>query len=129
MGPVAQVLWHSFPELCHVGAVLVIVAFMVAIMGSALYGDRAESFSSLAGTLCWLHMYLLAPFLSFLLVQVLLQGVDLQAELCGLLAPCAAIINALVHVMQGYSFQLHVLIASGLLNVVHLSRTLCHGSP
>jgi len=61
MGPIAQVLWDSFPELCHVGAVLAIVALMVAVMGSALYGDRAESFSSLAGMLCWLRSYLLAP--------------------------------------------------------------------
>ena len=52
MGPIARVLWQSFPELCHVGAVLAIVALMVAIMGSALVGDRAQSFSTLAGMLC-----------------------------------------------------------------------------
>lgn len=52
MGPIARVLWQSFPELCHVGAVLVIVALMVAIMGSALFGERAQSFSTLAGMLC-----------------------------------------------------------------------------
>ena len=52
MGPIARVLWQSFPELCHVGAVLAIVALMVAIMGSALFGDRAQSFSTLAGMLC-----------------------------------------------------------------------------
>ena len=52
MGPIARVLWESFPELAHVGAVLGIVALMVAIMGCALFGDRAASFSSLAGMLC-----------------------------------------------------------------------------
>ena len=52
MGPIARVLWESVPELAHVGAVLGIVALMVAIMGCALFGDRAASFSSLAGMLC-----------------------------------------------------------------------------
>ena len=54
MGPIARVLWESVPELAHVGAVLGIVALMVAIMGCALFGDRAASFSSLAGMLCYL---------------------------------------------------------------------------
>ena len=54
MGPIARVLWECLPELLHVGTVLVIVALMVAIMGSALFGDRAASFSTFAGedTLC-----------------------------------------------------------------------------
>ncbi|DBA75406.1 TPA: hypothetical protein ACH3X1_010669 [Trebouxia sp. C0004] len=51
MGPIARVLWQSFPELCHVGAVLAIVALMLAIMGSALFGDRAQSFSTLADSM------------------------------------------------------------------------------
>ena len=50
MGPIAQVLWQSLPELLHVGAVLVCVAFLTALMGNALFGDRAQSFSSLTGT-------------------------------------------------------------------------------
>ena len=50
MGPIARVLWESLPELCHVGAVLAVIALMIAIMGIALFGDRAASFSSLAGT-------------------------------------------------------------------------------
>ncbi len=54
MGPIARVLWECLPELLHVGAVLVIVALMVAIMGSALFGDRAASFSSLAGKPCYI---------------------------------------------------------------------------
>ena len=54
MGPIARVLWESLPELCHVGAVLAVIALMVAIMGLALFGDRAASFSSLAGMLCLL---------------------------------------------------------------------------
>lgn len=49
MGPIAQVLWQCLPELLHVGAVLVCVAFLVALMGNALFGDRAHSFSSLTG--------------------------------------------------------------------------------
>ena len=53
MGPIARVLWESVPELAHVGAVLGIVA----IMGCALFGDRAASFSSLAGTLYQPHSY------------------------------------------------------------------------
>ena len=51
MGPNARVLWDSFPELCHVWAVLVIAALMAAVMGNALYGDRAASLSSLTGSL------------------------------------------------------------------------------
>lgn len=50
MGPIARVLWESLPELLHVGAVLVCVAVMMALAGNALFGDRASSFSSLAGT-------------------------------------------------------------------------------
>ena len=57
MGPIARVLWESVPELAHVGAVLGIVALMVAIMGSALFGDRAASFSSLPGMLYQPHSY------------------------------------------------------------------------
>ena len=49
MGPIAQVLWQCLPDLLHIGTVLVIVALLVALMGNALFGDRAESFSSLAG--------------------------------------------------------------------------------
>ena len=51
MGPIARVLWGCLPELLHVGAVLVIVALMAAIMGNSLFGDRAASFSTLAGAL------------------------------------------------------------------------------
>ena len=62
MGPIARVLWESVPELAHVCAVLGIVALMVAIMGSALFGDRAASFSSLAGMLsASFQMVLLSP--------------------------------------------------------------------
>ncbi len=49
MGPIARVLWACLPELLHVGAVLLIVALMVAITGAALFGDRAASFSTLSG--------------------------------------------------------------------------------
>ena len=49
MGPIAQVLWQALPELLHVGAVLVCVAVLLALMGNALFGDRAESLSSLTG--------------------------------------------------------------------------------
>ena len=49
MGPIAQVLWQALPELLHVGAVLVCVAVLLALMGNGLFGDRAESFSSLTG--------------------------------------------------------------------------------
>ena len=49
MGPIAQVLWQALPELLHVGAVLVCVAVLLALMGNALFGDRAESFSTLTG--------------------------------------------------------------------------------
>ena len=48
MGPIAQVLWACLPELLHVGLVLSIVAVLVAIMGAALFGDRAQSFSTFA---------------------------------------------------------------------------------
>ena len=49
MGPIARVLWECLPELLHVGAVLVMVAIMVAVMGNTLFGDRAESFASFTG--------------------------------------------------------------------------------
>ena len=49
MGPIARVLWACLPELLHVGAVLLIVALMVAITGVALFGDRAASFSTFSG--------------------------------------------------------------------------------
>jgi hypothetical protein len=49
MGPIARVLWACLPELLHVGAVLLIVALMVAITGAALFGDRAASFSTFSG--------------------------------------------------------------------------------
>ena len=49
MGPIARVLWQSLPELMHVGAVLAVAAVMLAIMGVALFGDRAASFSTLSG--------------------------------------------------------------------------------
>ena len=49
MGPIARVLWRCLPDLLHIGAVLGCVALMVALMGNALFGDRAQSFSSLAG--------------------------------------------------------------------------------
>ena len=49
MGPIARVLWECLPELLHVGAVLVVAAVMVAIMGNTLFGNRAESFASFTG--------------------------------------------------------------------------------
>lgn len=49
MGIIARVLWQCLPELLHVGAVLVVPAVMIAIMGIALFGDRAASFSTLSG--------------------------------------------------------------------------------
>lgn len=49
MGPIARVLWQSLPELLHVGAVLAVAAVMLAIMGVALFGDRAALFSTLSG--------------------------------------------------------------------------------
>ena len=49
MGPIARVLWASFPELLHVGAVLVTIALMVAVMGNSLFGDRAAALSTFAG--------------------------------------------------------------------------------
>ena len=52
MGPIARVLWESFPELMHVGAVLVTIAVMVAVMGYALFGDRAASLSTFTGQPC-----------------------------------------------------------------------------
>lgn len=55
MGPIAQVLWQALPELMHVGAVLVCVALLLALMGNALFGDRAESFSSLTGMSAFKH--------------------------------------------------------------------------
>ncbi|KAL0034091.1 hypothetical protein WJX79_008239 [Trebouxia sp. C0005] len=51
MGPIARVLWACLPELLHVGAVLLIVALMVAITGAALFGDRAASFSTLSDSM------------------------------------------------------------------------------
>ena len=50
MGPIARVLWECLPELLHVALVLMVAAVMVAIMGIALFGDRAASFSTLSGT-------------------------------------------------------------------------------
>lgn len=49
MGPIARVLWASLPELLHVGVVLVVSQVMIAIMGMALFGDRAASFATLSG--------------------------------------------------------------------------------
>lgn len=49
MGPIARVLWECLPELLHVGAVLTVAALMVAVMGTALFGDRAASFSTFSG--------------------------------------------------------------------------------
>ena len=49
MGPIARVLWECLPELLHVGAVLVVIALMLAVMGTALFGDRAASFSTFSG--------------------------------------------------------------------------------
>ena len=49
MGPIARVLWASLPELLHVGVVLVVSQVMIAIMGMALFGDRAASFATLPG--------------------------------------------------------------------------------
>ena len=51
MGPIARVLWECLPELLHVGGVLTLAALMLAIMGTALFGDRAASFSTFSGTL------------------------------------------------------------------------------
>lgn len=49
MGLIAQVLWQALPELLHVGAVLVCLAVLLALMGNALFGGRAHSFSTLTG--------------------------------------------------------------------------------
>lgn len=49
MGPIARVLWECLPELLHVALVLTVAAVMVAIMGIALFGDRAASFATLLG--------------------------------------------------------------------------------
>lgn len=49
MGPIARVLWECLPELLHVALVLTVAAVMVAIMGIALFGDRAASLSTLSG--------------------------------------------------------------------------------
>ena len=57
MGPIAQVLWQALPELLHVGAVLLCVALLLAFMGNALFGDRAESFSSFTGMSAFQHAF------------------------------------------------------------------------
>lgn len=49
MGLIAQVLWQALPELLHVGALLVCLAVLLALMGNALFGGRAQSFSTLTG--------------------------------------------------------------------------------
>lgn len=49
MGPIARVLWQSLPELIHIGAVLAVSALMLAVMGVALFGDRAALFSTFSG--------------------------------------------------------------------------------
>ena len=51
MGPIARVLWDCLPELVHVGGVLAVAALMLATMGTALFGDRAASFSTFSGIL------------------------------------------------------------------------------
>ena len=51
MGPIALVLWECLPELLHVALVLMVAATMTAIMGIALFGDRAASLSTLSGML------------------------------------------------------------------------------
>ena len=42
-------LWQCLPELLHVGSVLAIIALMIAVMGTGLFGDRAASFCTLTG--------------------------------------------------------------------------------
>ena len=56
MGPIARVLWECLPELLHVGAVLVVVALILAVMGTALFGDRAAFFSTFSGLLLYGHL-------------------------------------------------------------------------
>ena len=59
MGPIARVLWECLPELLHVGAVLVVIALMLAVMGTALFGDRAASFSTFSGLPPHMHLPML----------------------------------------------------------------------
>lgn len=47
MGTTARVLWVTVPELLHVGAVILIAAIMVGIVGNILFGFRAQAVSSL----------------------------------------------------------------------------------
>ena len=53
MGTTGRVLWEAAPELLHLGAVICTAAVMVGIMGSTLFGFRAEAVSSLSCKLKW----------------------------------------------------------------------------
>lgn len=48
MGTTGRVLWEAAPELLHLGAVICTAAVMVGIMGSTLFGFRAQAVSSLS---------------------------------------------------------------------------------